>query len=188
MTSLISPTALLLPTLLSAVLVFLVSSIIHMVTPWHAGDFEKLPNEDGVLAALRPFALKPGSYVAPRPSSMKDMGSPEFQAKVKQGPSVMMTVTSGGSGMGKQLTLWFLYAFIVALFAGSVTSKALQVGADYKVVFKFVAAIAFGAYAMGGWQMSIWYQRPWSVTLKSTIDGLLYGCLTAGAFGWLWPR
>jgi hypothetical protein len=36
--------------------------------------------------------------------------------------------------------------------------------------------------------MSIWYQRPWVVTLKSTIDGLLFACLTAGAFGWLWPR
>jgi hypothetical protein len=184
----IGTTALLLPALLSAVLVFLVSSIVHMVTPWHAGDFRKLPDEAGVLAALRPFKLLPGAYVAPRPSSMKDMGTPEFQEKVKQGPRVMMTVMSGGSGMGQQLTLWFLYAFIVALFAGFVTSKANQVGADYIVVFKFVAAIAFAAYTMGVWQMSIWYQRPWGVTLKSTIDGLVYACLTAGAFGWLWPR
>jgi hypothetical protein len=184
----IGTTALLLPALLSAVLVFLVSSIVHMLTPWHADDFRKLPDEGGVLSALRPFNLQPGSYVAPRPSSMKDMGTPEFQEKVKQGPRVMMTVMTGGSGMGQQLTLWFLYAFIVALFAGFVTSKANQAGADYMVVFKFVAAITFGAYTMGGWQMSIWYQRPWAVTLKSTIDGLIYAGLTAGSFGWLWPR
>ena len=119
---------------------------------------------------------------------MKDMGTPAFQEKVKQGPHVMMTVMSGGSGMGPQLTLWFLYAFVVALFAGYVTSKANQPGADFSVIFKFVAAIAFGAYTMGLWQMSIWYQRPWSVTLKSTIDGLIYACLTGAAFGWLWPR
>jgi hypothetical protein len=38
------------------------------------------------------------------------------------------------------------------------------------------------------WQMSIWYRRSVSVTMKSTIDGLVYACLTAGVFGWLWPR
>ena len=185
----ISVAALLVPALVAAVLVFLVSSLIHMLTPWHAGDFSQLPNEDRVLSALRPFNLVPGSYVAPRPSSMKEMGTPEFQAKLTLGPSVMINVMpSGQRGMGRQLALWFVYAFVVALFAGVVTSKALQPGADYKVVFKFVAAIAFGAYVMGLWQMSIWYRRPWSVTLKSTIDGLLYGCITAGAFGWLWPR
>jgi hypothetical protein len=184
----ISVAALLLPALLSAVLVFLVSSIVHMLTPWHAGDFQKLPNEDGVLSALRPFNLPPGSYVAPRPSSMKEMGSPEFQAKVKQGPSVMMSVLPGQTGMGQQLTLWFIYSAIVALFAGLITSKCVQSGAPYTVVFKFVGAIAFGAYSIGLWQMSIWYRRPWVVTLKSTIDGLIYACLTAGAFGWLWPR
>jgi hypothetical protein len=35
--------------------------------------------------------------------------------------------------------------------------------------------------------MSIWYQRAWSLTLKSTIDALIYGLLTGGIFGWLWP-
>ena len=184
----ISITALLLPALLSAVLVFAVSSIIHMATPWHAGDFSRLPNEDAVLAALRQFSLTPGQYVAPRPSGMKDMGTPEFQAKMKAGPNVMLNVMPGGGGMGAQLALWFAYSFVVALFAGYITSKALRIGADYKVVFKFVAAIAFAAYSVGLWQMSIWYRRPWSVALKNTIDGVLYGCLTAGAFGWLWPR
>jgi hypothetical protein len=159
-----------------------------MLTPWHAGDFSRLPNEDAVLAALRPFSLTPGAYVAPRPASMKEMGSPEFQAKVKLGPSIMLSVMPGNTGMGAQLALWFVYQLFVALFAGYVTSKALQPGADYKVVFKFVAAIAFAANSIGLWQMSIWYRRSWVVTFKSTIDGLIYALLTAGCFGWLWPR
>ena len=184
----VSVTQLLLPALVSAVIVFIVSSIVHMATPWHAGDFGTLPNEDAVLTALRPFGLAPGQYVAPRPSSMKDMGSPEFQAKAKLGPHVMMTVMPAGSGMGAQLASWFVYTFVVALFAGFMCSKAEGAGVDYKIVFKFVAGIAFGAYSIGLWQMSIWYRRPWLVTLKSTIDGLLYACLTAGTFGWLWPR
>ena len=37
-------------------------------------------------------------------------------------------------------------------------------------------------------QFSIWYRRSWVTTLKSMIDGLLYALLTAGTFGWLWPR
>jgi hypothetical protein len=43
-------------------------------------------------------------------------------------------------------------------------------------------------YAVGLWQMSIWYRRSWVVTLKSTIDGIVYGALTGLAFAWLWPR
>ena len=185
----ISLTALLLPTLLSAVLVFLVSSIVHMFTKWHAGDFESLPNEDAVLSALRPFNLAPSSYVAPRPKGMKDMDSPEFKAKSSQGPVVMLNVMPNGqTGMGSQLVLWFLYSAVVALFAGYVTSRAAGKAADAMLVFKFVAIIAFGAYSLGLWQMSIWFRRPWLVTIKSTIDGVIYGCLTAAAFAWLWPQ
>src|SRR5438552_2298313 len=132
----ISVTALLLPALLAAVLVFVLSSLIHMLTPWHAGDFLRVPNEDAVLAALRPFNLAPGSYVAPRPSSMKDVGTPEFQAKVKAGPSLMMHVMpSGQTGMGQQLALWFVYSFVIALFSGYVTSKAVGAGTPYLIVF-----------------------------------------------------
>jgi len=181
-------TTLLLASLLSAVLVFLVSSIIHMATPWHAGDFLKVPNEDGVMATLRPFNLAPGSYVMPRSSSMKDMGSPEFKEKQRLGPVAMIHVMPGGqTGMGQQLASWFFYSFVVALMAGYITSRGVGIGAPYMGVFKFVGAITFIGYSVGLWQMSIWYRRSWIVTLKSTIDGAFYAGLTAGAFGWLWP-
>jgi hypothetical protein len=55
-------------------------------------------------------------------------------------------------------------------------------------VFRFIGAAAFMGYSFALWQMSIWYNRAWSSTIKSTIDGLIYACLTAGTFGWLWPR
>ena len=35
---------------------------------------------------------------------------------------------------------------------------------------------------------AIWMGKPWSVAWKEVFDGLLYGLVTAGAFGWLWPR
>ena len=65
--------ALWLPILLSAVVVFIVSSIIHMATPWHKGDYLKIPDEDKAMDALRPLAIPPGDYMVPRPSSVQEL-------------------------------------------------------------------------------------------------------------------
>jgi quinol-cytochrome oxidoreductase complex cytochrome b subunit len=62
------------------------------------------------------------------------------------------------------------------------------VGASNLTVFRFVGATAFMGYSLALWQMSIWYRRGWMLTIKSTIDGVIYAGLTAGIFGWLWPR
>ncbi len=101
---------------------------------------------------------------------------------------MLNVMPNGQTGMGQQLVLWFLYAAAVAFFSGYVTSKTAGMGTPGAIVFKFVAIIAFGAYAIGLWQMAIWYRRSWVVTIKSTIDGILYGALTGAAFMWLWPR
>jgi hypothetical protein len=47
---------------------------------------------------------------------------------------------------------------------------------------------SFLGYTAALWQMSIWYRRSWLTTIKITIDGLIYGAITAVTFGWLWPR
>jgi hypothetical protein len=181
--------ALWLPILLSAVIVFVVSSLVHMVLPWHKSDYPKLPNEDQVMNALRPLGIPPGDYVVPRPSSQEGMRSPEFLEKMRKGPVIMMTVMPNGPmGMGKNLTQWFLFSVVVGVFAGYVAGRALPAGASYLAVFRFAGVTAFLAYSAALWPISIWYRRAWSTTIKATIDGLLYGLLTAGTFGWLWPR
>ena len=53
--------------------------------------------------------------------------------------------------------------------------------------FRFTGTTAFVGYSAALWQMSIWYRRAWSITVKATIDGMIYALLTAGTFGWLWP-
>jgi hypothetical protein len=181
--------ALAVPILLSAVLVFVASSIIHMMLPWHKSDCSKLPNEEGARDALRPLAIPPGDYAVPRPSSMADMRSPEFMAKLKQGPVMLITVMPNGPvSMGRNLVLWFLYCVAVGLFAAYIAGLALPAGASYLRVFQLVGAAAFAGYVLALWQMSIWYNRSWSATVKTSIDGLIYALLTAGAFGWLWPK
>jgi len=181
--------ALWLPILLSAVFVFMASSLIHMVLPWHKSDYPKLPNEQKVMDALRPLALAPGDYMIPRPSSRQEMQSPEFAAKMKAGPVMVLTVMPNGAmSMGRNLGLWFLYCVAVGLFAAYVAGRAVPPGAVYLRVFRFAGATAFIGYAVALWQMSIWYRRAWSTTIKATVDGLIYALLTAGTFGWLWPR
>lgn len=181
--------ALLLPAVLAAVIVFIVSSMIHMATPWHRSDYLKFPNEDGVLAALRPFAIPPGDYMAPRPASTQDMRSPEFAEKRAKGPVLIATVMPGGPiTMGKTMAVWFLYLIVVGFFSGCVAARALPAGAGYRPVFHYVGMVAFAGYTMGMWPLSIWYHRSWVTTFKMTLDGLLYALLTAGTFGWLWPK
>jgi hypothetical protein len=181
--------ALWLPILLSAVAVFVASSIIHMATPWHKSDYPKVPNEDRVMDALRPLAIPPGDYMVPRASSSQEMRSPEFLERLKKGPVLVMTVLpSGEFGMARSLVLWFLFAVVVGIFAGYIAGRALPPGAEYLAVFRFAGATAFIGYSLALWQMSIWYRRALGTTIRSTIDGLVYAGLTAGMFGWLWPR
>jgi len=175
-----------LPILLSAVLVFLASSVIHMALRWHSKDFKKFAAEDAVMDALRPFNLAPGDYAAPIPDNMAHMGSPEFKAKQTRGPSFALTILDNTS-IGRNLVKWFVYCIVVGLFTAYVASITLAVEASYMTVFRVTSTVAFAGYALALWQSWIWFSRSFGSILRSTIDGLLYGLLTGGAFGWLWP-
>ena len=175
-----------LPILLSAVIVFAASSIIHMLLPYHRSDFGKVPAEDEAMGALRNLKIPPGDYVMPVAGDPDEMKSADYIEKTKSGPVVMMTVMTD-FGMGKSLVLWFVYCIVIGIFAAYIAGRALEPGAHYLEVFRFVGAAAFGAYTLALWQNTIWYKRSLSTTLKSSFDGLIYSLLTAGVFGWLWP-
>ena len=177
------------PILLSAVGVFIASSLIHMVLGWHAAENPAPPNQEALGDAMRPFNLAPGDYSMPRAASMKDMGTPEFIAKMTKGPVVMMTVMPNGPiNMGRSLGLWFVYCVVISVFAAYVTGRTNGMGAEYLSVFRVAGTVAFAAYALGTWQNWIWWGKSMRATLTATLDGLIYALLTAGLFGWLWPR
>jgi len=177
-----------LPILLSSAIVFIASSIIHMAPLWHQSDYPKMPNEDKVMDALRPLAIPPGDYMVPRPSPA-EMRSPEFAAKLKKGPVLIVTVMANEMpSMARNLVKWFFYTAAVGFFSAYVAGRTLPPGTDYLRVFQLIGATAFIGYTMALWQMSIWYSRSWINTIKATVDGLIYALLTAGTFGWLWPR
>jgi hypothetical protein len=180
---------LLLPILLSSVFVFIASSIIHMGPLWHKNDYPRYADQDKVMDALRPLNIPPGEYMIPRATDRKEMSSPEFVEKMKKGPVVMLTVWPNGPiTMTKSLILWFLYTVVMGIFAAYVAGRALPPGTDYLHVFRFAGVSAFLGYAAALWPMAIWFRRSWGNTMKSTFDGLIYALVTAGVFGWLWPR
>lgn len=177
-----------LPIVGSAVLVFVVSSVIHMVLKYHKDDFRAFPNEEAVRGALRPLNIPPGDYAMPWAGSMEAMQSPEFTAKMNEGPVLIATVRQPGPmNMGKSLTQWFLFSVVVSLFAGYLASRTLAPGTDYLTVFRVTGTVAFAAYALGEVPQAIWYGRGWGATMRSVFDGLVYGLVTGGMFGWRWP-
>ncbi len=177
-----------LPILLSAVFVFIISSVIHMFLNYHRSDYKALPKEEEVMASLRGFNIPPGDYVMPCPKDAKDMRSEEFLEKRKQGPVAIITVwPSGVPSMTGQLIQWFIYCLVVGIFAAYISGRALEPGAHYLEVFRFAGTTAFLGYALALLQNSIWFGKNWSATSKSVFDGLIYALLTAGTFGWLWP-
>lgn len=182
-------TSLWLPIILSTVAVFFVSSIFHMLMPWHKNDYSKMPNEEKVIEALRPLNTPPGDYMVPRANNSQEMKSPEFTEKIKNGPILILTVRPNGEWqMAKPLVMWFVYSFVIGVFAAYIASRALPAGAHYLQVFRFIGASAFMGYSFAYAPMSIWFGKSWSSTIKMMIDGLVYALITAGIFGWLWPQ
>ena len=178
-----------LPILVSSVFVFIVSSLIHMATPWHKNEYPRVPDEDRFRNAVGPLGIPPGDYMVPRCSTMKEMSSPEFTDKLKRGPVMILTVLPNGQAtMGKSMVLWFVYSVVVSIFAAYVAGRALPSSAAYLPVFRFAGVTAFVGYSLALWQFAIWYRRSLATTVRATIDGLVYALVTAGTFGWLWPN
>ena len=177
------------PIVLSALLVFVASSVIHMVLQWHKSEYKGFANEDEVRAAINRHPTPPGKYVVPYCSSPKELQNPEMVAKFQQGPRGILLVSAPGlPNMGKQLGSWFLFALLVAFAVAYVASRTLAAGTDYLQVFRVVGAISFLTYTGGSVIDGIWMGKQWSAVFKDAVDGLVYACVSGGAFGWLWPR
>jgi hypothetical protein len=184
----VSVTALWLPIVLSAVIIFVASALIHMLLPYHRSDYHQLPDEDKILTSLRAAPLQRGLYVFPF-CTHKDMKSPAIVEKYQQGPVGFLNILpTGPPAMPKFLIQWFVFCLLIGFFVAYLAAHTLAFGASYRVVFRVVGTAAFLAYGLGNLSNGIWKGQTWSSTLKEVFDGLVYGLLTAGTFGWLWPR
>ena len=177
-------TALWLPILVSAVIVWIASALIWTVLPWHKSDYAKTGDEEGVRAALR--GLSPGFYNVPHVTDMADLKKPEVEQKFTDGPLAFVTVLPNGMpNMGKNMALSFVHNLVVAFVCGYLVSRTTGPDATYLEVFRIAGTFTFAAYWLGVIPDSVWFGRPWSSTVKIGWDALIYGMLTGGVFGWL---
>lgn len=180
-------TSLWLPILLSAVAIFFASWVLNAALPWHRPDWTGVPNEEPLLAALRGANLSPGQYVFPRAMTSEGMKEEGAAERLKEGPVGFVTMYAGPVNMGKALSFHFLYNVAVLFAVAYVASRTVSAGADYLAVFRIVGTVGFLAFSAAEIPHSVWFGRRWMSTWKYVIDGLIYGLLAAGFFGWLWP-
>lgn len=178
-----------LPILLSAVVVFVISSLIHMVFKWHASDYRAFTNEEAVREAIRAGNPAPGTYVLPYCKEMKAMGSEEMKRKFEEGPVGHVTVMRNGPhNMGKYLGQWFLWSLAIAVVAGYLAGRIYGLDHSHACsAAKLVGAVTFIAHGFGTVTESIWMGRPCSTSAKHLLDAALYAIGSYLVFCWLWP-
>jgi len=179
-------TSLWLPVLVSAVAVFIASSIVWMVLPHHKTDWRTLKDDRTIQEFIRGQGLTGGMHMFPacRPDDLK---SPEAQERFKTGPWGTLIVLGGPPSMGRSLGQWFVYLVVVGILVAYVAGRSFGAGASFQSLFRLTSVVAWLAYSGAAPCGSIWEGKPWSFTWKNVLDGLAYGLATGAIFGWLWP-
>ncbi len=175
-----------LPIIVSAVVVHVASAIAWMFLPHHKPDWKRLPNEEQTLDKLRSENIPAGQYIFPyiEPSEMK---KPESQARYEAGPHGTLNLWPGKPSMGRNMLLTFLFFVVTSIFVAYLASRALDPGAPYLDVFQIVGTAAILAYCFASIPNDIWFGKTCRAVCMNILDGIVYGLLTAGVFGWLWP-
>jgi hypothetical protein len=180
-----------LPIVVSAVLVFVLSAVTHMMVPFRLTEWGQLPTQDAIQGALR--GATPGLYVFPTPADPKERGKPEAMQRMAEGPSGWLTLVhpgpmSWGRNLGLSLAMnlfvSFAAAYVATLTLGAVP---LQLIPHQRVVFRVITTIGFLAYAVGPVYDAVWFWKPWRSLAMTAVDSLLYGLVMGATFSWLWP-
>ena len=180
--------ALLLPILVAAVAVWIATALVWIAMPHHKSDFKAFPNEDAVRDAMKPQNITPGMYDLPHLGSREEMQDPEVRKKFEEGPAGFFTIVPRGvPAMGKPMVISFLFNVAVSVCVAYVAGRMTPAGASFLTVFRITATVGWLAYAAAVVPESVWFGRPWKYTGKLLLDGLAYGLITGGVFGWLWP-
>ena len=178
--------ALWLPTLLSAVAVFILSALVHMVVRWHSNDQVKLPNEDAVANALE--SVPAGDYRLPWADGMEHMKDPAYIAKANKAMAIVTVMRGDMMGSFRNaLIQWFIYSLVVSTLAGHIAYGSHHENPEPWHIFHTVALAAWLGYGMAIAQQPIWGGKPWKPAIKSMVDSLFYAAVTGAIFVWRWP-
>jgi hypothetical protein len=176
------------PVILSAVGVFVVSSIVHMALKYHRSDIKQLPNEEGVREALAKANPSPGLYFYPYCADHAQMKDPKVKEKFDKGPVAMITIVPNGLPvLSKHLTQWFAFTLLVSFVAAYVARHTLQPGASGIEAMRITGTVAFAGYGSSPLMDSIWKGQPWGNTGRQVLDGIIYALVTGLVFRLMWP-
>jgi len=180
--------ALWLPILLSAVIVMIGSSVVWMALKYENAEWKPIPGEDQLREVVRKLNLPaPGQYIFPH--MMGEGGGEAAMKKMEEGPNgILLLRPAAKFSMTPMLVKSFVYYVVVSIFVGYVATHAVGAGTEYLKVFQVAGASAFMAYGLALVPEAIWFGRTWKSVFKTMFSALIYACLTAGTFGWLWPR
>ena len=194
-----------LPILVSAAAVWVGAALAWMALPHHRGDMKQLPNEDGVMDAVRRLSIAPGLYFFPH---MKDCNKakmdPVAREKFEKGPHGMLQIwpPDAFGKMGRNMLLSFIHYVIVGVFIGYLATLALPGGENsaagaaaavlpstpqFMDVFRFTATAGIMAYTLSQIPKDIWFGTPTRNILSCLADGIAFGLITGAIFAWLWP-
>jgi len=175
--------------LVSGLLCWVASALIHMLFKYHNADYKELPNESIVSSALADKASLPALYTMPYCKDMKAMGEEFMQKKFNEGPVAMITIMPNGMPpMGKLLSQQILFFIFGSFLIGYLATLSIAGNADCMVVFRQVFVAAFLTYGWAQIPYSIWMGQPWSNCVRYLLDALIYAAVTAGTFSFLWPN
>ena len=173
-----------LPIVVAAAACWVMSFIIWAVLRYHNSDYRQTGDEEAVRAALK--GNEPGYYLLPYCTDPAELKNPEIKQKYEEGPLAYITMLPNGvPTMGKKLVSQFLFFVLVGIMCAYFVTRTLSADSDYLDVFRIAGTVAFMANSFALLPESIWFGRPWSITVKNFVDALFYSLLTGGIFGWL---
>ena len=173
-----------LPILVSAVVCWIASAIIWTVLKYHNSDYKKTGDEETVRAALKGNA--PGFYLLPFCLDQAELKNPDVKQKYDDGPLAYITMLPNGMpAMAPKLISMLVYFALVGVLCAYMVTRTLPADPSYLSVFRVAGTVAFIANSVAVVPESIWFGRPWIMTVKNFADALVYGLLTGGVFGWL---
>lgn len=173
--------------LVSAVAVFVVSSILWMALPHHKADIRFLPDQPAFDAALSGLDIPPGLYMFPNCSNSAEMKTEAFKQRWAAGPWGTITIAPRQPNFARNLLLTFLTFLVGSFLVAYLASFSLSPLTSDHTVFRFAFTAAFLGYVIGGLPSAFFLGKPTRFILTDALDSTIYALTTALVFMLLWP-
>jgi hypothetical protein len=183
-----------LPIVLSAVAVWIVSTVFGLPFLHHKNDWigMGLSDEDALMEFLRTRGggIKPGNYLFPDFRTREAMESERVKNALERGPVGHLSVWQPPLGMGGKLAGTLIVYLVVSTLIAYLASITLPRTAetDFARVFRVVGTAGILAYSFAFIPNAIWFGAYMRTIVASIFDGVVFALITGAIFAWRWPH